>query len=824
MMPKRIRALVVVPFWVLVVAVASLAPIIEAQEDTCRNALQAADVNADGRIDSSEYPTFLSGYRPNVLEDGVTFGKLPLTLQSTFYTLACDCVDYGGDADCCLRNNAHLPVLDDPSRLQQICSLSSVTMSFLPTLAPAPTDLPTKSPTAEPTAAPTQSPITTAPTKAPTDVPTDMPTKSPTTAPTASPTGTPSMAAPTPPATDDDPDPTLAPTAAPVADETTPVPTLQTQTLEYVEVTYTALVAGGQDDVTDETYTEDLVQAMNRLATELKRGANNRKRSLLRSAINRQSVVPIDATTTTIVQMDTKPFTNKPIVTTDGRIYQGVGPCPADMGNPATDVCVDVLHQIPISVQSIKERDDFLLKLQDSVFKGGLQEALEAVAPNSVVTILSGLSTSLVGDPPSGGETNDDVVLDRDVFSPTDNEGNDDGDDLSGGAKFGIVAASFGLVGVVGFFLLQNKRGSSDSDNKDGEAYQEVESVSSLEMDSSKYRVDELEIATGGAAPSTPDRPIPQFHAVASPDQSAPESESGWSSSAGHSSRGTADDEDLALGKDPAESGMVVSTATGTARQLHLYNTPMMDLQEISSQNKSGNESQTEDEEDELYTASAAQIDQLERAIMVGDWSAVGASVSAVEERKERMAVFDCNARILTYLHLPQAAFLASSAAPTDSDSGPDISTDVSFVSAQDEWKSRTSASADWQLAKDTQKAVELDKLIEAGDWEAVISAAAKFESQDDEDGNISESDDDDDDDDQDVTTTATTAGLESSNGEGATSENPSRDQIAALLKQVVPEEMGNLDDMLEQFKGREDDLIETLKAMEQRHQSTTES
>lgn len=53
-----------------------------------------------------------------------------------------------------------------------------------------------------------------------------------------------------------------------------------------------------------------------------------------------------------------------------------------------------------------------------------------------------------------------------------------------------------------------------------------------------------------------------------------------------------------------------------------------------------------------------------------------------------------------------------------------------------------------------------------------------------------------------------------SGSGEESESETPYREQIAALMQEVMPEEMENLDAMLEQFAGREAELLETLENM----------
>lgn len=106
---------------------------------------------------------------------------------------------------------------------------------------------------------------------------------------------------------------------------------------------------------------------------------------------------------------------------------------------------------------------------------------------------------------------------------------------------------------------------------------------------------------------------------------------------------------------------------------------------------------------------AATSVKNLENAIMIGDWAAVGAS----------------------------AAALISGAMDTESDHG-DVSTDAegSYLSGSlglslvEEWKSRETSGKSWQTASDVNKATQLDQLIEKGDWEAVIQAAARFEAE----------------------------------------------------------------------------------------------
>jgi hypothetical protein len=163
------------------------------------------------------------------------------------------------------------------------------------------------------------------------------------------------------------------------------------------------------------------------------------------------------------------------------------------------------------------------------------------------------------------------------------------------------------------------------------------------------------------------------------------------------------------------------------------------------------------------------------------------------------------------------------------------------------------------QKSLNPERAAELDLLVEAGDWEGVVAAAAKFDaqealrgdaqsSQNSESGSV-------------VSSTAgshTSSGVSGSGGGSSTGTAPSnlsgshtidtttspstytatgltatsdtastrskarklnviRDEVEALVVAVVPEEADNVDEMMTQFRGREEELVETLRSMQER-------
>ena len=153
------------------------------------------------------------------------------------------------------------------------------------------------------------------------------------------------------------------------------------------------------------------------------------------------------------------------------------------------------------------------------------------------------------------------------------------------------------------------------------------------------------------------------------------------------------------------------------------------------------------------------------------------------------------------------------------------------------------------------ERAAELDLLVENGDWEGVVAAAAKFDaqealhdaqsSQNSESGSVLSS-----------ANGSNTSSFVSGSGAGSstgttpsgsqtidTTTSPStytatgltatsdtvstrskarklneiRGEVEALVVAVVPEEADNVDEMMTQFRGREEELVETLRSMQER-------
>lgn len=184
--------------------------------------------------------------------------------------------------------------------------------------------------------------------------------------------------------------------------------------------------------------------------------------------------------------------------------------------------------------------------------------------------------------------------------------------------------------------------------------------------------------------------------------------------------------------------------------------------------------------------------DQLDALIESGDWAAVGAT----------------------------AALLA---AASDSQS----------ATTPQSRASRSLSGCSKGSSVDAARAAELDQLVDSGDWEGVVLAAAKFEAAAEATTSSIKSK-------SSKTNSSYESGgdaIDSASGTGtftgtfdpsistSMSDDPMkkaklaeyRSEVEALVRRVVPEEIDNVDEMMNQFNGREEELIETLRTMQER-------
>jgi len=195
--------------------------------------------------------------------------------------------------------------------------------------------------------------------------------------------------------------------------------------------------------------------------------------------------------------------------------------------------------------------------------------------------------------------------------------------------------------------------------------------------------------------------------------------------------------------------------------------------------------------ENETPMTSNSQMDELDVAIEAGDWGHVGALAAVLAAEGRRTP--------------PQG--LKSPRSITSGDGA-----------------SSRSRGTSTNQSMDQARAAEIDKLVEAGDWQGVVLAAARFEADQTMDGESHSA------------TSASRSSRWSGSGRSSasgtqrsfgTTDHSShgagrsqaeiRAEVEALVRRVVPEEADNVDEMLNQFKGREEELVETLRRMQER-------
>jgi len=133
----------------------------------------------------------------------------------------------------------------------------------------------------------------------------------------------------------------------------------------------------------------------------------------------------------------------------------------------------------------------------------------------------------------------------------------------------------------------------------------------------------------------------------------------------------------------------------------------------------------------------------------------------------------------------------------------------------------------------DRKRILDLDQLVDSGDWEAVVLLAAEYEAQTASDGSCSES----------LSSyseqllSSDLGSIKSDNSASASSSyNEESDdipynaqkrakirlEVESLVQRLVPDEVGNIDEMMLQFRGREMELVEALGTMQEKKKKNT--
>jgi hypothetical protein len=156
-------------------------------------------------------------------------------------------------------------------------------------------------------------------------------------------------------------------------------------------------------------------------------------------------------------------------------------------------------------------------------------------------------------------------------------------------------------------------------------------------------------------------------------------------------------------------------------------------------------------------------------------------------------------------------------------------------ASISPEEKARNPANSRPSLTSPPPERMELDRLIEQGDWQAVMVAAARYDA--DAGGTISTGEEGS----RSARSRSSTQGSDTMDGsyysgadhssaynstmKGSVTTSASqkerveeiRAQVERLVREVVPDEIENVEEMMTQFKGKEEELLETLRTMKER-------
>jgi len=441
--------------------------------------------------------------------------------------------------------------------------------------------------------------------------------------------------------------------------------------------------------------------------------------------------------------------------------------CPDVVTNNVEDAveCASVDHRVTLLIGTESPEataEAFEVSMEESIKQGKLQNILDEEYPDSNVFIVTGFVAPT--DPPT-------------------EEGGVSGGSIGAGAVAGIGIAAVVAVAAIGALLYVNRRRAAQKDEEEdfipgeqtstrvlsqGDAEGDIappgvgdRSLGATPQDFKKSR---KASQTASKTLAEGESDVGQRSAEGGADSSSNAGSSGWSSSAGVSSlnTGSIDSMDI-VDKEGMHAASLAAIGATSA---------IAGVSAIGKSDKDGS--------GDVPDVPNVTREDLDSAIESGDWAAVGAT----------------------------AALLA---AASDSQS---------FSSRSR--KTDTSASrADSTVSSlDAARAAELDHLVDAGDWEGVVVAAAKFEASED---------------------TSTGGGSRGSRGSrgtpsaggssgygsqsGSLSESASkaakrdeiRSEVESLVRRVVPEEIDNVDEMMLQFKGREEELVETLRTMQER-------
>eukprot|EP00934_Nitzschia_sp_Nitz4_P003763 Nitzschia sp. Nitz4//scaffold95_size97785//55561//58838//NITZ4_004671-RA/size97785-augustus-gene-0.108-mRNA-1//-1//CDS//3329560484//3753//frame0 len=728
---------------------------------TCYPALETADANRDHIVTSEEYVTYVKLMGPDGYLDGIeTFAELPLILQVNFNVLACLCQSSTGDDSCCVGPNAGIAIdgaYEDetatPEEASHLFIVCSLTTTAINRVLASAP--PTTAPTRSPTESPTAAP-TASPTLSPTASPTSPPTASPTKAPTSSPTASPTVGPTATPTKAPTPSPTVEPTSAPTKSPVSLSPTGPGETRAPTTApSHSPTFSPTAPVTTPPTETPGPVTIS--VATQYEIGVQNdaSQTDYAPQLIDAMGSMAPQVLAEMMGRRSLRQGRRLQIVGLPTSIdYMGSTECPSGVADG--DFCEIVLHTVALIFQP-----DELVGAEDLAddFEVALMEAVARGDLGSTLNLLH--------------PTTDVYILDDTFLAPFDDDSTDR--DLSGGGITGIVVVGLAVIAVVG--IVAARRGPAKEDEEELMPVR-MEDEDKHEPD---FDIDAEFPPLGAVSPDYgkgKDAMMDNDDVAAmsdvggdggADDSSSNAGSSGWSSSAGVSSLNTGSQDGLSADVPIAGVGAAVGAAAVASPPVSKSPSP---------------------EKEDSSTPAVSRAD-LDSAIEAGDWAAVGAT----------------------------AALLAA-ASDSQSYSSQSGYVDQSVSVSQSRGESNDSS-------LDATRAAELDHLVQSGDWEGVVLAAAKYEAAESGESHEGVAGD---------ASTGDTSGSASASGESGnrsaampdtssvgSSRSKSkkleeyRQEVEELVRRVVPEEIQNVDEMMMQFQGREDELIETLRTMEER-------
>lgn len=349
--------------------------------------------------------------------------------------------------------------------------------------------------------------------------------------------------------------------------------------------------------------------------------------------------------------------------------------------------------------------------------------------------------------------TGDVYIIDDTIIFPTPDDDDNSGG-LGGGGVTGIVVA-LAVVVIIG--ILASRRGPSKEEEEELEPAPQTDDVEKdIEVD---IDIDADYPPLGAVSPDYgrgKDAMMDNDDAIAAMsggEDSSNAGSSGWSSSAGVSSLNTGSQDGLSA--DAPVAGVTIAAAPAAS----------------GSGKSKGSPTAGEASAPAAPLVTRADLDS---AIEAGDWAAVGTTAALLAAASDSQS------------YSSQSGFVDQSVAMSK---GGSLDT----------------------TALDAARAAELDHLVESGDWEGVVLAAAKYEAAEAPEGESASGGSGS------RSNTAVDSSSLASSPSKAQKRQELRSEIEDLVRRVVPEEIQNVDEMMMQFRGREEELIETLRTMEER-------